>query len=93
MTDQRQGVLIRQLQGLLGGNRFSDVRRASATFAAGVNTMLVDDTGIDSAVGVIIVEVDPVSHWSFNYFPRAGDIVVNNLGASQTIAFSYVVIG
>lgn len=89
----RDDVRIRQLQGALGGNRLSEPRVASGTFAAGVSTVAIDASGIASVVGCIIIRADPAAHWSFDAFPRAADIVVRNDGASQDIAFTYLVVG
>lgn len=90
----RQDSLIRQLQGRLGGLKFSEPRTVGAVCASGTTTDLaVDATGIAVVSGCMVILVAPQLHWSFRWFPLDTRIVVQNDGVSESITFVYVVVG
>lgn len=73
--------------------RFGEVLSAGYTMPAGVSTLAISGGGLTTVTGVIVLAVSPASHWSFEWFPRATDVVLNNAAGSQSFSMTYMAVG
>lgn len=94
--DYLTGWLAKSVVGVKVGTPpvVSGVRSTGAiTMAAGLSVNAYDVSGFTVVKGYIVIDITPVTHNNWTWYPAATGIVFINSGVAQTVTVSYMVVG
>lgn len=73
--------------------RVSEIRITTANMVVGVAALPLTLTGFTAFAGIWVIYIQPATHNTFTWYPRAGDIVFNNTGVLQSVTVRYMLVG